>query len=733
MKKVINLSEKNLGSNLYELSREVVHDLFVVCRKAGIYTVKHPMVKQALSKPFFSFQKVFQFKKYFSLVIDEGDFFANNILIKDTGVSDFFRERMHDLEISTILFEDSVAAFDLEVFIDRFVKRVAASSPDYFMDRFLECRKVDSIMVNDELGQKIFQTGLRYRNTVGEDLSVRRLAANYFSGDIELAIAVMSTRFENSRDLAAATGIDYHVDLVRHILPEKFSQLPVTELLEMGNEMVSSDLGVDEKAQERLQQFLKACEYHPRRDDILENIRQRFIDCGIDEKLLTQSLSGIGSVKLEAAHAMDEIYNSIFSENFQPGYYDDFRDAFIRLIRTRQMGKAAGLTEVVVEKLASDSSVHRQHAIYLLEDIIKAALAAGEYDFLDVIIRHTQALFTQGRETFEFSQVVSFLLKSMLSLRRYEPVAGFLEIIGAGRKLESGATVYDSVTVKRIFDDLDDVELINRLVSELQLPRNNQIASIRKILVAIPSEQVAMKLAEIVTHPERSIRQHSLKILAELGWPAVTVFSDILRDEEHFLRPEDRYELPDKQWFLVRNAIFVLGNLGDPAACDAMRLRLADPDVRVRRELVSALEKIGGEAAADLLMILCDDFDSSVREAAIIALGLFRRKELTPFYLDLMARRKSEINRIITAIGMTRAEEGIKFLSQLLEDKDALKNYASGKASVRDIREMIIRTLERAGEEESGNTGTVPEIVPEENSTLGKTAKIILSKFYPRK
>ena len=46
-----------------------------------------------------------------------------------------------------------------------------------------------------------------------------------------------------------------------------------------------------------------------------------------------------------------------------------------RLVRTRQMGKAASMAEMVIEQLASDTTLYRQHAIYLLEDIIKSGLS----------------------------------------------------------------------------------------------------------------------------------------------------------------------------------------------------------------------------------------------------------------------------------------------------------------------------------------------------------------------
>ena len=739
MKRQINLSEQNLATDVNFLSRELMHDLYVVCRKAGIYSVKHPLVGKALSRPFFSFQRVFEFKKYFSLVLTEGQLFANNILMRDAGVIEYMKERMNELELTSVLFEDMMTVSDLEVFIDRFVKRVPSSSSDYFMGNFLNNRKVFSIQANGVLAEKLFATGLRYRESAAEDYSVRRIVANYFSGDVGLAVTMLSAKFEDGGNQAAATGIDYHPELVIHILPEKFAQLSSSELLAMADRILSDSAEPGSAAPDNLERLIRSLDYHPKRDEILGEIKARFADRGIEESRFMNSFSPVGALKSEVAQNVDSLCSRIYSDDFAPGLYDDFHDAFARLVRTRQLGKAAGVTEIVIDLLTADSPVSRQHAMRMLEDIINIGISATEYDFLDVITRHLQAVFTQGRETYEFSQVVITLLRTMLSLRRYEPAAALLKILKAGRRMEADVVTYDSMTIKKIFEDLDDADLIRRLVRELEQPGNNQLPAVREILTAIQSEEVALQLAQIVVHPERTVRRQCLKILSELGWPAVTIFSEILRDETNFLRPEGRHELEDEKWFLVRNTIFVLGNLSDARACNAMRLRLADPDVRVRVELVRALEKVGGDEAVDLLMIMAEDPDPAVRQQAIISLGLFRRADLVPFFADLISRRREDIARIIPAIAATGSEEGSRLLAQLLDDETRIKELASGHASVNEIRHLIVKGLERAGDRiarvklDEYKAKLSDRNSPLTESGLGKTARLLLNKLQPKK
>ncbi len=736
----IDLSEKSLKTDLNELSALIVHDFYVLCRKAGIYTVNHPVALKAVETPFRSLQKIFAFKKYFFLFLTEGKLYANNILMTETSVVDYLKDRLQDVEINSLLIDLSVTADQLLKLAGRLSQRVATTHPDYHISRFLTSHKIDSVLVDDELAIKMFQSGLRYRGNIRDDFSVRRVVANYFSGEIDQAIGILSNRFDDTGQQARATGIDFHTQIVNHILPEKFSQLQPAELIEVAQHIMDTLPTADRKEGDQLARLVRSFDYHPKREQLLEQLRDLMAMRGIEVATFSGPLSESGKLNLESVQAIDNIKSDILAHaEFDESKYAAFDDAFMKLIRTRQMGKLARLSEDLVEYLGADKEFQRRHAVYLLNRGFRSVMSYGEFRLLDVILDKLQYLFTRGKETFEFSEVTVELLRALLSSRRYESVAAFLNVLKSGRKNDDEIMVYDSITIKKIFDGLNDTELIRRLVYDLQLKDAGQSQHLRDILTAIQSEEVALQLSEIVAHPDRGIRHRCLKILSELGKPAVKVFSEILRDEANFYRVESCRELPDKRWFLVRNAIFVLGNLADPDACNALRLRLADSDTRVGREIVSALEKIGGDEAADLLMIMCENSAQEVRQPAIIALGMMKRSDLAPFFIDLLYRKKTDAARIIGALALTGASESREFLVDLIEDKEKLKALSSGKASINDIRSYIIKALEKIGDDsglerarEAINAQARDKGKPGEID-LGKTARLILQKIQAKK
>jgi HEAT repeat protein len=78
--------------------------------------------------------------------------------------------------------------------------------------------------------------------------------------------------------------------------------------------------------------------------------------------------------------------------------------------------------------------------------------------------------------------------------------------------------------------------------------------------------------------------------------------------------------LGDGRWYVVRNVVIVLRNIGSTLAKRHLLKIVDHKDPRVRREAVKALAQISGGEAIDVLSQALDDRDQSVRQAALGAL-----------------------------------------------------------------------------------------------------------------
>jgi len=82
--------------------------------------------------------------------------------------------------------------------------------------------------------------------------------------------------------------------------------------------------------------------------------------------------------------------------------------------------------------------------------------------------------------------------------------------------------------------------------------------------------------------------------------------------------------MDDPRWFVVRNGIRVLREIGGARAVASITGALGRPEPKLRREALLALARIGGEDAGMLAYGMLEDPDASVRAAAAVAVGRTR-------------------------------------------------------------------------------------------------------------
>lgn len=73
----------------------------------------------------------------------------------------------------------------------------------------------------------------------------------------------------------------------------------------------------------------------------------------------------------------------------------------------------------------------------------------------------------------------------------------------------------------------------------------------------------------------------------------------------------------DRRWQVARNAVAILGRIGDKTALEALKHALTHSEPNVRREAIRSLGMIGGPKAGDALLNALDDDDQQIRMAAL--------------------------------------------------------------------------------------------------------------------
>jgi HEAT repeat protein len=186
---------------------------------------------------------------------------------------------------------------------------------------------------------------------------------------------------------------------------------------------------------------------------------------------------------------------------------------------------------------------------------------------------------------------------------------------------------------------------------------------------------------------DASLRKKIISIVVSLGEVAI---------------PEIVRRFSDKNWYVVRNMVRILREIGTEKAVQYLNIPLKHEDPRVRKEVIYTLSTIGGEEALRIISSVADDPDGEVRQGAIKYLGAMRNKGAVPLLLKLIHRRNlfgrnnSLIISGIEALGEIGAEEAVPRLVRLLGESTIFARSRND-----GVRIAAATALEKIGNEEA--------------------------------
>jgi HEAT repeat protein len=200
------------------------------------------------------------------------------------------------------------------------------------------------------------------------------------------------------------------------------------------------------------------------------------------------------------------------------------------------------------------------------------------------------------------------------------------------------------------------VELVEVLASPVGAaahPESLELAL--EILNPSIASHLAARLGEIRDEDDRT---RMIAVSAGLGREMALALSDALGEAR------DRYQrrsfmdamlaqgplalevaqgmVDDPRWFVVRNGVSLLGEMGGEDAVSHLTGTLANTDPRVRRETVLALAKLGGEDAEQLLLGMLDDQEAEVRAKACRAVGVLGVEKALKTLMRILSEDQDE-------------------------------------------------------------------------------------------
>jgi HEAT repeat protein len=139
-----------------------------------------------------------------------------------------------------------------------------------------------------------------------------------------------------------------------------------------------------------------------------------------------------------------------------------------------------------------------------------------------------------------------------------------------------------------------------------------------------------------------------------------------------------------KQWFVARNVVSILGEIGGESAVEVLAAALRHEEPRVRREALNALGKIGGERSAQIIATALEDRDDQVRLCAarwLTTVGDSAPVEALVAIVKSSRFRRMDLETVLLAVRSIAQRDGIvpaQFLEQIAR-KRITALFGSGK------------------------------------------------------
>ncbi|MFA5514695.1 MAG: HEAT repeat domain-containing protein [Desulfuromonadales bacterium] len=218
----------------------------------------------------------------------------------------------------------------------------------------------------------------------------------------------------------------------------------------------------------------------------------------------------------------------------------------------------------------------------------------------------------------------------------------------------------------------------------------------------------------LILFPEKVVSRLMDRLARENDLPARRLIIEALTRQGPAAAPMLTGYLADSRWFVVRNAVAVLGEIREPQSASLLLPLLSHKDVRVARETVRALTKIGGARALGVLLSLIEGEDSTLARQALLSLGAMKTASAVPVIVKLINRsdpmgKRTEIKKeAIKALGEIGAAEAVPSLIAILRRQrfwrraDFNELRAAAATALGEIRDASAQpALEEASEARS--------------------------------
>jgi HEAT repeat protein len=372
----------------------------------------------------------------------------------------------------------------------------------------------------------------------------------------------------------------------------------------------------------------------------------------------------------------------------------------------------ASMTELLKREQGAEESPDDARAKSILNSMFSADGVEPEPatidDLLDRLVRESNPSAYRGHVV-----ALAKMLGEERSSRKVEYSARVFTVFLRHVEQPPGGSAEICELAARGIKEMASDEMISHYLFALRDKSRGDRQEAESILVIFQERAVRPLLDALATEEDLLVRKTVVDIVSRIGRPAIPVILE---------------NLNDAQWYIVRNMLTILGNMGMPDLAPQVAGTLSHPDTRVKKEAIKALSRLDHPFAVSALGELCFHAEESVALTAVAALSSKKDPEAV-LALYRRAVRKDVFyphfrfsHEAIDSLRAIATDEALTALDEII--------HMSVVWQTRRFREMklhALRAIGKFGSEKSREM--LRNYLTDEDEALRTEAKRLLRRF----
>ncbi len=365
--------------------------------------------------------------------------------------------------------------------------------------------------------------------------------------------------------------------------------------------------------------------------DLVVSAAREFKEINIEAEIVNNIPENImAPTAKEFVTSLDQIRKRVESAAVQEG--SQWREgrmlSIIKLISVRLLREPAPEAEAVLKDLFSRGLVSFDDLPQPVQERIIVERLVEEFLLGRLAIAEKLRTAATGKDYLKSANAFGRILAEVIRRGAYAPVTEVLQLLQQHQENAGSPFPERAELARKIWKAIFTPLVMNALLEKFEKGGKEVRQEVLKLLNPLGLEAIPVFFQLMKESKDRWVRKAAATAIIQMGGPALPPVLAELKKK-------------DLEWFVIRNLLGILGELGKMRDAGIVRKFLDFPQARVREEALSALVHLVKEGSEPALIAAMTDQEISVRRKAValLAQNPSTNPETLARLLDIVRRR----------------------------------------------------------------------------------------------